>query len=131
MSTPLILVVEPDVIIRHGLAEYLRECGYHVAEAVDTDEAMKVISSTEVMVDVVLVDARSPGAIDGFGLSRWIRENRPDIQVVMGATVEKAVEQAADLCAAGPMLSKPYDHQLLHDHIKSLLASRSRRAPSD
>lgn len=34
---------------------------------------------------------------------------------------------AGELCEAGPMVKKPYDHQILADHIKRILAARGRR----
>ena len=37
-----ILIVEWDILIRHPLAQYLRECGYKVLEAVDDAEARSV-----------------------------------------------------------------------------------------
>ena len=37
-----ILVVEDDVLVRMPIAQYLRDCGYRVIEAVSADEAMAV-----------------------------------------------------------------------------------------
>jgi hypothetical protein len=37
---------------------------------------------------------------------------------------------AGKLCADGPMLIKPYDHQIVLDRIKRLLATRAREALS-
>ena len=38
-SSPVVLLVEGDIIVRHPLAEYLRECGFTVFEASNGDEA--------------------------------------------------------------------------------------------
>lgn len=93
-----------------AIAQYLRDCGYKVVEAVDADEAMAVLSHLEARTDVVLSDIELPGAVDGFGLSKWIREHRPEIQVVLTGTVLRAVSAAHDLCEEGP-LAKPYEPQ--------------------
>lgn len=48
MTTASVLVVEHDVLVRHPLAKYLRECGYRVVEAITYDEAREwaLISTT-------------------------------------------------------------------------------------
>ena len=125
MEEPCILIVEGDILVRHPLAEYLRECGYKVLEASDTDEARRLLTEGPSSIDVVLVDVQPPRE-NGFALAGWIRANHPDIDVVMAATVEKAAEKAGDLCHEGPVITKPYDHKIVLQHIRRLLASRRR-----
>jgi DNA-binding NtrC family response regulator len=118
-----ILVVEDDVLVRMPIAQYLRDCGYKVIEAADSDEAMQVLLHQETAIDVVFSDIEMPGAVDGFGLAKWIREHRPGLDVLLTGTVPRAVQGAKDLCEQGP-LPKPYDHQMVHNHIRRLLAAR-------
>src|SRR5882724_10559614 len=118
-----ILVVEDDVLIRMPIAEYLRDCGYRVIEAVSADEAMTVLMHKETVVDIVFSDIEMPGATDGFGLARWIREHRAGLDVLLAGTVPRAVENAKQLCEQGSV-PKPYDSKIVHDHIKRLLAAR-------
>jgi DNA-binding response OmpR family regulator len=120
-----ILIVEPDLLVRHPLAEYLRECGYRVLEATDADEARQLLSDARISVDVVLADVDAPGG-SGFALAGWIRANHPSIDVILAGTVAKATEEAGNLCQEGPTASKPYDHQLLLDHIRRSRAARDR-----
>ena len=88
-----ILVVEDDVLIRMPIAEYLRDCGYRVIEAVSADEAMTVLMQKETQVDIVFSDLEMPGSTDGFGLSKWIRDNRPGIDVILTGTVPRALKR--------------------------------------
>jgi DNA-binding NtrC family response regulator len=118
-----ILFVEDDILVRMPIAQYLRDCGYKVIEAVDANEAMQVLLHQEAVVHVVFSDIEMPGAVDGFGLAKWIRENRPGLNVLLAGTVPRAVEGAKDLCDEGPM-PKPYDHQMVHNRIRRLLAAR-------
>jgi DNA-binding response OmpR family regulator len=37
--SPVVLLVEHDIIVRHALAEYLRECGFTVFEASNGDDS--------------------------------------------------------------------------------------------
>lgn len=123
-----LLLVEPDLMIRHPLAEYLRECGYRVAEAGDSDEALVLLSAPRPAIDLVLCDIQTPGKVDGFGLAKWVREHAPQVRVILAGTVAKAAEKAGDICEEGPVLAKPYDHRLLLDRIKRGLASRDQSA---
>jgi DNA-binding response OmpR family regulator len=124
-----ILVVESELPVRQPLAEYLRECGYKVFEAVNTDEAMIVLAEYEGKIDVVLCDVASQGRLDGFGLARWVRTNST-ARIILAASVGAAAEQAAGLCEDGPLLEKPYHHQTLTEMIKRLLARHGRSTPT-
>ena len=126
MTNPHILLVESDVLVRKPLAEYLRDCGYKVVEALNTDEAVEVLTTGSAAIGIVLADVSSPGKIDGFGLARWMRSNGIDAKIILAGTVQKAAAKAQDLCEDGPLLSKPYDHSLLLNRIKSEVAARAR-----
>jgi DNA-binding response OmpR family regulator len=121
-----ILVVEHDLMVRQPLAEYLRECGYWVVEATHTDEAIEVLQTASIAVEIVLADVSSSAKIDGFGLSRWMKANGLAAKLILAGTAEKVAATAGDLCEHGPLLTKPYDHALLLDRIKRESAARDR-----
>ena len=123
MDEPCILVVESDVLIRQPLAEYLRECGYKVIEALNPGEARQLLAERHASIDIVLVDVDAPGE-NGFALAQWIRTNNPDIAIILAGTIAATTEKASELCEDGPTLAKPYDHRFLLDRIRSLLAGR-------
>ena len=120
-----ILLVEDDVLLRMSFSQYLRECGYKVVEAVSADEAMTVLQHQEITIDVVFSNVELPGVMDGFALSKWIRDNRPDTQVILVGSVPGAADAAAELCDDGP-LPKPYEPQIMVDRIRRLIARRKR-----
>jgi CheY-like chemotaxis protein len=131
-SPETILVVDDEVLVRLPISEYLRQCGYRVLEAANADEALTILQKGgDVQVDVVLSDIEMPGSIEGFGLSKWIRANRPGINVVLVSTPQRATNAAAELCASGASLQKPYEPKIVLQRIKKLLAERDRlaRAP--
>ncbi len=74
-----ILIVEDEVLVRLVVADYLRECGYRVYEAVNAAEALAMLQAPEVSIDIVVSDVQMPGDMDGFGLARWIRGNKPGV----------------------------------------------------
>jgi CheY-like chemotaxis protein len=122
-----ILVVEDDILVRMPIAQYLRDCGYKVIEASNSDEAMQVLLHQETSVDVVFSDIEMPSEVDGLGLTKWIRQHRPGLDVLLAGTVPRAVKDAKDLWEQGPV-PKPYDVGVVHDHIRRLLAARKSAA---
>jgi DNA-binding response OmpR family regulator len=123
---PGLLIVDSDVIVRHNLAEYLRDCGYHVIEASSSDEALAFLNEEDVAVEAVLADVNAAGSMNGFALAHWVRENRTDTDVVLVGSLESAMDKASGLCEEGDNLKKPYDPQIVLDRIKQLRAERDR-----
>jgi DNA-binding response OmpR family regulator len=122
-AQPCILLVEPDILVRHPLAEYLRECGFRVCEALAAVEAKTLLQDATLRVDIALIDAAGNG---GFALANWMRAHHPKIEIVLAGTVAKAVEKAGDICEQGPDIKKPYDHKLILEQINRLLATRAK-----
>jgi CheY-like chemotaxis protein len=125
-SPQTVLVVEDEVLIRLVIAEYLRECGYRVHEAVNAEEAILILQAPEVSIDIVFSDVEMPGEMDGFGLARWVRANLPEIQVILTSGAERSADIAGTLCEAGPLMKKPYHTQAVVDRIKELAAKAKR-----
>jgi DNA-binding NtrC family response regulator len=123
-----ILIVNDEVLIRLALSEYLRDCGYRVIEAASADEAILVLQHAQIQMDIVFSDIKMPGPMDGFGLSQWVRANRPGLDVILAGTLPRAVAAASDLCEGGSA-PNPYHPQAVLDRIRRLLASRAGRKP--
>jgi|SRR5215475_14336816 len=121
--TSLLLIVESDVLVRTAVADYLRECGYTVLEATNSEEAIVLLHSAP-EIRVVMVDVGAPDVLDGFTLVQWIRREKPDLKVVMTAGIVRTAQTAGELCEAGPVMRKPYHHHELERHIRQLLADR-------
>ena len=124
-SIETILVVDDDIFVRMPIAQYLRDCGYKVIEAVSAEEAMAVLTRSDTMIDLVFTDIEMPSAVDGFGLAKWIRDHRPGVDVLLAGTVPRAVESAKEVCQQGPV-PKPYDPPTVHNRIRRLLATRAK-----
>jgi CheY-like chemotaxis protein len=129
-SVETVLVVDGDALVRMPLARYLRDCGYRVVEAPDADAALVILRKPDIQVDVVLCDVDLPGTTNGFELAIRARSVRPGLKVVLVGTPKRAVDVAAKLCEGGPALMKPYDHTLVLQHIKRLLAARAQQQES-
>lgn len=120
-----ILVVDGEVLVRHAISDYLRDCGYTVVEAANGDEAVTVLGEAGLQVDAILCDAQIEGSFNGFELRQWVRQHRPELQIILSGTVASAANAAAELCEQGPQLARPYEPQSVVDYIKRLLAKRA------
>jgi CheY-like chemotaxis protein len=124
-ASATVLVVEPDILVRMVIADYLRDCGYKVVEGVNADEALAVLGAGT-KIDVILTEVQLSGSLDGFGLARQIREDHPEIDVILTSGVARAADKAGDLCDDGP-LEKPYHPQ---DVVRRINLLRERRRTS-
>ena len=123
-----VLVVDGDVLVRHAIADYLRQCGYIVIEASSTDEAEIVINESSLAVDAVLCDAEAPGSRNAFAFRAWASEQRQAVQIALAGNIDAAAQRAAELCEQGPHLARPYDPQGVVDYIRRLTGVRSSNA---
>jgi CheY-like chemotaxis protein len=121
---PTVLVVDDQVLIRLAIADYLRDCGYRVIEAGNGDEALSVLNAADVEIDVLFSDVQMPGRVDGFGLSQWVRRERPGIRIVLTSGVARACDAAEGLCEDGPLMEKPYSAADVESRVRSLLSRR-------
>lgn len=121
-----IMVADGDVVVRHALAAYLRGCGYRVVEAGNCADAATMLDDHAVAVELVLCDARLDGNGGGFGLKRDGHQRWPGVEIVLAGSVATAAEEAAEICEKGPDLARPYDPQLVTDHIAQWRARRER-----
>ena len=84
----------------------------------------------DIHVDVDLNDVEMPGPMNGFGFAQWARSVCPGLKIILASRPERTAHAAAELCEDGPLLMKPYDHKIVLDHIKRLLAARARQGGS-
>jgi DNA-binding response OmpR family regulator len=121
-----VLVLEPDILVRMVIADYLRDCGFKVVEGVTADDAVAVLESGQ-KIDIIFAEVQLSGSMDGFGLAHWVREKQFDIDVILTSGIARAAEKAGDLCDEGP-LEKPYHAEEVVRRINILL-ERRRTAP--
>ena len=88
-EAPTILVVEDEVLIRLAVSDYLRDCGYRVVETGSGDEAVTILTKTDVRIDVVFTDVSMELAFDFDEITRisvgpgWVRMNKTEQKQVV------------------------------------------------
>ena len=118
-----VLVIDGDVLVRHAIADYLRNCGYVVIEAATTDEAVIVLDQDTLGVHAVLCDAQAPGTLNPFEFKIWAQGRRSNLEVALAGTIETAAHKAAELCEQGPELARPYDPQSVADYVRRIVGT--------
>ncbi len=99
---PLVLVVEDEVLLRVMTVEYLESRGFAVLQAGSADQAIGHLRAHR-GIGAVFSDIQMPGTMDGVGLARWSRRERPDVKVLL--TSGRGVPASGQ---EWPMLAKPY-----------------------
>jgi DNA-binding NtrC family response regulator len=72
-------------------------------------EAIAMIDSCSIAFDLVLADIVMPGDMAGYALSQWIKENRPNLPVMLCSGDSKIADAAQVLSGDTPFFRKPYD----------------------
>ena len=90
---PLILVVDDYEDAREMYAEYLRFCGFRVAEARNGNEALEQAFS--LMPDLILMDLSLPG-MDGWEATRQLKADSRTARIPVVALTGHALAGASE-----------------------------------
>jgi DNA-binding response OmpR family regulator len=115
----VVMIIEPEVLVRMVVAEYLRNCGYTVIEAMAGKDLWTVLDSGH-RLDVVVAEV---GAVDGFSLAKRVRQTHPDIDVILTSGIAGAAYESHELCREGP-IKQPYQPKDVEARIRILLERR-------
>lgn len=89
-----------------------------VIQAIDESAALLVLASG-VDFQVLFTDVQMPGAIDGAGVARRVREQRPGVPIVI--TSGHGVPES--LPPGGRFVSKPHDNRRVVSLLRELVAA--------
>jgi CheY-like chemotaxis protein len=118
---PRVLIVEDEVLSRLAMAEYLRECGFHVIEAANGAEAQQLVLAG-LQVELVFSDITMPGGVDGIDLALWLMVNCESTKVILTSGLPDALAKARSACnQVLAFVPKPYDQAAVARRIRELL----------
>jgi CheY-like chemotaxis protein len=101
----LVLVVEDDSLLRMHAAEMIEEAGFKVLEAVDADEAIRMLES-RTDIRIIFTDIDMPGSMNGLKLAHAVANRWPPIRIM--ATSGHFNVRDGDLPTGGRFIAKPY-----------------------
>jgi len=122
-----ILVVDDEPVMREILADILLDEQYNVFIAANGTEAINIFDSQS--VDLVITDIRMEKNSGGIDLLKYIKENTPDVEVVL-ITGHESLETTKDALRFGAYdyITKPFDiEKLVHSVKRALSEQRVRR----
>lgn len=114
-----LLVVDDEPEILDILSEYFQSKGYGVKTAESAAQARQLIEQHT--PELMIVDIQMPGE-DGLSLTRWVREQYPEVRVVMLTTASEVIDRVVGLeMGADDYIAKPFDLREVLARVKVLL----------
>lgn len=100
-----VLVVDDSPAMRELITETVKTLGYGVSAVGDGMKAMNALQNGA-EVDAIITDFQMP-FMDGVALTRWVKRNRPDVQVIFtSANSLEDFKEVAEAAGADEVLSK-------------------------
>ena len=118
-----VLLVEDNPEVQETAGMLLDQLGYRVFRAQSAAAALQLLQSGEA-VDLVFSDVIMPGELDGMALARQVKEEYPDVAVLLTSGYAKAANAQE---AGFPILRKPYKLATLARAIRDALDAEPAR----
>jgi DNA-binding NtrC family response regulator len=114
-----ILIVDDEPIVLDSCKRILEADGYAVVLAASADKALEAMSTEA--VSLILMDIKMPGR-DGMSLMREVKENWPDIPVIVmsGYATKETVAEVSKTDAA-TFIAKPFTPDELQEAVRRVL----------
>ena len=117
-----ILLVEDEASLRLAVAQGLRSLGYRVLEADNGQVGMKLWQKHAGQVDLLFSDMVMPEGLTGLDLAEKLKEEKPDLKVIISSGYNAEMAGQAILTAGGVMyLQKPYHIEVLSRTVRDCL----------
>lgn len=104
-NRPAALIVEDQPFIGMVASDILNESGFDTFHAYNADDAVSVLGEHP-EIEVVVTEARLPGAVNGLELARRLSRERPDVRLVVTAAGPALAQ--SDVPDGARVLHKPY-----------------------
>lgn len=133
MARIKILIVEDEAITAESLAQTLKKGGYEVV-AIAATGAEAIKANEDYNPDIVLMDIRLKGKIDGIETAKNLKIKNKDVPIIFITDLadKKTAERAANVKPSGYLI-KPFNpkqilisiHQAIHNLSNKLVAEPS------
>ncbi|MDR3537192.1 MAG: CHASE3 domain-containing protein [Acetobacteraceae bacterium] len=122
-GTATVLVVEDEAAVREIACAILGDLGYHVLEATDGEDALRVFGAHAAAIDLLLTDVVLPGKVRGRELSERILAVRPAVRVLfMSGYTENSIVHHGRLDDGVQLIGKPFKREQLARKVAEVLA---------
>ncbi|MBI1788336.1 MAG: PAS domain S-box protein [Acidobacteria bacterium] len=111
-----VLVVEDETEVRRIVVEVLRDSGYHILEARDAEDAIRIGQTLPGTIDLLLTDIVLPG-MNGWELAGRLQGERPAMRILYASSSP----ERGDTRKAEWFLAKPFSPQQLVDKVREII----------
>lgn len=118
----VVVVAEDDVLIRMTAVDALTDAGFAVIEAVQAEEALRILATQANAVHALFTDIQMPGRMTGLELAHHVRDQWPWIALLVASGNFRP--SPAAMPAGSRFLPKPYDPDHVVRHVRELLDAR-------
>jgi DNA-binding NtrC family response regulator len=113
-----VILVEDEPLIRMVAEAMLCDCGFQVFVAADAYEALRILESEAVHIQVLFTDVNMPGTMNGLTLAHYVRRHWPWISELI--TSGRGSSGRAAMPEGSRFIAKPYDLNSVVNEIRDL-----------
>lgn len=97
----------------------LEDAGFRFYEAIDGDEAKRVLATNWESIVLLFSDVDMPGDTNGFALARHVAEHWPAIEIVIASG--HVLPKTGEMPEKATFISKPFNKHMVHEHLRNML----------
>ncbi len=120
MNDITILIVDDESRMRKLIKDFLIQKGYHILEAADGEEALKVFEEHQNEIKLILLDVMMP-KLDGWSVLRQIRQTSKVPIIMLTARGEEQDELFGFELGVDEYISKPFSPKILVARVEAVL----------
>ena len=121
-STPVgVILVEDEPLIRMIAESVLCDCGFQVFVATDAYEALRILESEAIHIQVLFTDVNMPGELNGLELAYLVHDRWPRVRLLVTSGGARAGPQ--DVPDDGRFISKPYSLRRMCSLVDELVGA--------
>ncbi|WP_052405809.1 hybrid sensor histidine kinase/response regulator [Paraburkholderia heleia] len=120
MASARILIVEDDRVVARDIAQQLVRCGHAIAGSVASGEEAIAVAA-QAPLDLVLMDVRLEGNLDGIDTARRLREAHGLPVVFLTAYADEETVRRATVTEPFGYVLKPFEDQQLRTVVEMAL----------
>lgn len=120
IRNPTILVVDDDQSVRELIVLFLETSGYMAYQAPGGHEAMDLVTSPDIIVDILVTDIIMP-RMNGKELANRVSSIKPHIKVLFVSAYSAEILTSQNLCPTGAdYIRKPFNREVLLEKISKV-----------
>ena len=124
MKKTAVLIVESEALIRMESVDIVKDAGFTALGAQNADEAVRILA-TRSDIQVVFVEIKISGSIDGLTLAHVIRDRWPPVHLILTSGLTIANED--ELPESALFIRKPYSSEQVATALAELSSSHPQR----